>query len=471
VKSAAETVSPTRVKLTIEVPFDELKPSVDAAYQKFGKQIQVPGFRRGKVPPIVVDQRVGRGAVLDEAVNDALPKVYVQALQDNDLQPLSQPEVDVTKFEDGDVLTFTAEVDIRPDFELPAYDGLEATVDDVSVSDDEVEEQLQGLRERFASRTDVERAAVDGDLVTIDLKASSDGKAVEGGEVEGQSYQVGKGTMVDGLDGALVGLSAGESATFASTLVGGDLAGDEVEIEVTVRQVQEQTLPELGDDFAQEASEFDTVDELRADLRERLTRAKRIEQAGAARDAVLEALLEKVEVPLPDGVVADELRGRRDQIAQQLAHAGMTHEQFLESEEQTADEFEAELDRRVRDAITAQFVLDEIAQQEQMGVSEAELTQHLVRRAQQAGVAPQEYLKHMTEHDHMPTLVSEVVRAKALAHVVEHAAVTDRSGTTVELATLQPDGTYAEQAPAAELSGDSDDRPADAPSDSADDTR
>ena len=459
-KSAAETLSPTRVKLTVEVPFEELKPSLDAAYQKIGKQIQVPGFRKGKVPPIVVDQRIGRGAVLDEAVNDALPKMYVQALQDNELQPLSQPDVDVTNFSDGEVLEFTAEVDIKPEITLPEYAGLEASVSDLAVTDDDVEEQLQGLRERFGALNDVERPAAEGDFVTIDLAASDEGEQIEGGQIEGQSYQVGKGTMVEGLDEALVGLSAGESATFRSQLVGGEVAGKDVDIEVTVQAVKEQELPELDDDFAQTASEFDTVDELRADLRERLTRAKRLEQASAARDAVLETLLELVEVPLPEGVIAEELQGRRQQITQQLAYAGMTQEQYLENEEQTAEEFEADLDKRVRDAITAQFVLDEIATKEQMGVSEAELTEHLVRRAQQAGVSPDEYAKHAMEHDHISSLVSEVVRAKALAHVVENATVTDESGNEVELARLQPDGTFADESAESGEPGDESAEPA-----------
>jgi trigger factor len=463
VKSATETLSPTRVKLTVEIPFEELRPSLDTAYQKIGKQIQVPGFRKGKVPPVVVDQRIGRAAVLDEAVNDALPKMYMQALQDNELKPLGQPEVDVTSFSDGEVLEFTAEVDIRPEITLPDYSALQASVADLAVTDDDVEEQLQGLRERFGTFTDLDRAAAEGDHVTIDLAASENGEPIEGGQVEGQSYEVGKGTMVEGLDEALIGLSAGESATFRSKLVGGDLAGKDVDIQVTVHAVKEQELPELDDEFAQTASEFDTVEEMRADLRERLLRAKRLEQASEARDAVLEVLLEQVEVPLPEGVVAEELQGRRQQITQQLAYAGMTQEQYLETEGQTAEEFDADLERRVRDAITAQFVLDEIATKEQMGVNEAELTEHLVRRAQQAGVSPDEYAKHAMEHDHISSLVSEVVRAKALAHVVEGATVTDASGNEVELARLQPDGTYADPDAAAAV-------PAEESADAADDT-
>jgi trigger factor len=252
--------------------------------------------------------------------------------------------------------------------------------------------------------------------------------------------------MLDGLDEALTGLEPGASATFTSTLVGGELVGQEVEVEVTVTQVQEQELPELDDDFAQMASEFDTVEELRADVRERLGRGKRLEQAAAARDAVLEALLDKVEVPLPETLVADELNARRANLEQQLAYAGMTMEKYLEDEEQTIEEFEAELERRVRDAVAAQFLLDEIAKKEEVGVDQADLSQHLVRRAQQSGQDPQQFANHMFEHNHIPELVQEILRGKALALLVETAVVKDGSGNHVELKNLQPDGTVAEPA-------------------------
>jgi len=446
VKSAVETLSPTRAKLTVEVPFEELKPSLDAAYQQIAKQINVPGFRRGKVPPAIIDRQVGRGVVLNEAVNDVLPKKYVEALQENDLEPLAQPEIEVTRLDDAEVLEFTAEVDVKPQIDLPDYEGLEATVDDVEVTDEDVEEQLGALRERFGSLKDVERAAADGDFVVIDLKATQDGEVVEGAEVTGMSYRVGRGGMLDGLDEALTGLEPGASATFTSTLVGGELVGQEVEVEVTVTQVQEQELPELDDDFAQMASEFDTVEELRADVRERLGRGKRLEQAAAARDAVLEALLDKVEVPLPETLVADELNARRANLEQQLAYAGMTMEKYLEDEEQTIEEFEAELERRVRDAVAAQFLLDEIAKKEEVGVDQADLSQHLVRRAQQSGQDPQQFANHMFEHNHIPELVQEILRGKALALLVETAVVKDGSGNHVELKNLQPDGTVAEPA-------------------------
>jgi trigger factor len=444
VKSAVETLSPTRAKLTVEVPFEELKPSLDAAYKKIAQQINVPGFRRGKVPPAVIDRQVGREAVLSEAVNDVLPKKYVEALQSNDLQPLAQPEIEVTKLEDNDSLEFTAEVEVKPEITVPEYDGLEAQVEDVEVTDEDVEEQLKTLRERFGTLVDVDRAAADGDFVTIDLKALQDGEVVEGGEVSGMSYQVGRGGMLEGLDEALVGMTAGEDKSFDSQLVGGDLVGQDVEVSVTVTAVQEQQLPELDDEFAQMASEFDTVEELTADVRERLGRGKRLEQAAAARDAVLEALLEKVEIPLPDGIVTDELNARRQNIEQQLMFAGITMEKYLEDEGQTQEEFEAELDRRVRDAVSAQFVLDEIAKKEEFGVNQDELSQHLVRRAQQSGQDPQEFANHMFEHNHIPDLVQEILRGKALAQIVEAATVKDASGNVVELKNLRPDGTIGE---------------------------
>ena len=443
-KSAVETLSPTRAKLTVEVPFEELKPSLDAAYKKIAQQINIPGFRRGKVPPMVIDRQVGRGAVLDEAINDVLPTKYVEALQENDLQPLAQPEIEVTKFEDNEALEFTAEVDIRPEITVPDYDGLEAEVEDVEVTDADVEEQVQALRERFGTLSDVERAAADGDFVVIDLKATKDGEVLEGAEVAGMSYQVGRGGMLDGLDEALTGMSAGDEKTFTSQLVGGDLVGEEVEVTVAVSQVQEQELPEVDDDFAQLASEFDTAEELTADVRERLGRGKRLEQAAAARDAVLEVLLDKVEVPLPETMVTDELNARRQNIEQQLAYAGITMEKYLEDEGQTVEEFEAELDRRVRDAVAAQFILDEIAKKEELGVEQNELSQHLVRRAQQSGQDPQEFANHMFEHNHIPDLVQEILRGKALATIVETAVVKDASGNVVELKNLRPDGTIGE---------------------------
>ncbi len=445
-KSAVETLNPTRVKLTVEVPFEELKPSLDAAYKKIAKQINIPGFRKGKVPAMVIDQRVGREAVIGEAVNEALPQLYFQALQDNNIVPLGQPELELDEVQDGQDLKFVAELDTKPEITLPDYDGIEVEVEDVSVDDDAVDEQMEHLRERFGSLTPVERAAGDGDFVTIDLSAAKDGEAIEEAQATGMSYQVGRGTMLEGLDEALTGMNVGDEATFESTLVGGEFKDQMVDVTVKVTAVKEQELPALDDDFAQQASEFDTIGELKDDVRDRLMRGSRMEQAAAARDAVLEKLLTMVEIPLPDAAVADELKSRRDSIEQQLSYAGMSEADYLESEGQTLDEFEADLDKRVRDAMAAQFILDEVANAEALGVDEGELTQHLMRRAQQSGQSPEEYIKHIMEHNHVPEMVAEVRRGKALAHIVEAATVKDASGNVVELKTLQPDGTYADPA-------------------------
>ena len=445
-KSAVETLTPTRAKLTVEVTFEELKPSLDAAYKKIGQQINVPGFRRGKVPSLVIDQRVGRNHVLDEAVNDALPKLYFQALQENDITPMSQPELDLAEFEDGALLSFTAELDVKPQITLPDYTGVEVQVDDVAVADDLLDEHLELLRERFGSLLPVDRPAAADDFVTIDLSATKDGEPIEEAQATGMSYQVGRGTMLDGLDEALEGMAAGDEKTFSSTLVGGEFKDQSVEVTVKVTAVKEQELPQLDDEFAQTASEFDTIEELREDLRDRLTRSARLEQASAARDAVLEKLLTAVDIPLPESAVAEELKGRRDSINEQLAAAGMTEADYLASEGQTEDEFAEDLSARVREAMAAQFLLDEIATAESIGVDESELTQHLLRKAQQSGTTPEQYVQHVMEHNHVPELVAEVRRAKALALVVENGRVTDASGKPVELKMLQPDGTYADPA-------------------------
>ncbi len=443
-KSAVETLGPTRAKLTVEVPFEELKPSLDKAYKTIAQQINVPGFRRGKVPPMVIDRQVGRGAVLEQAINEIVPQMYVEALQSHDLQPLAQPDIEVTRMDDNETLEFTAEVDVRPEITVPDYAGLTAEVEDTEVTDDDVQEQIEALRERFGTLVDVERPAADGDFVVIDLVATKDGEPVEGAEVSGMSYRVGRGGMLEGLDEALVGMGAGDEKTFTSELVGGDLVGEAVQVQVKVSQVQEQELPAFDDEFAQQASEFDTADELTDDVRSRLGNGKRLEQAAAARDAVLEKLLEMVEVPLPDTIVADELNERRQTVEQQLAYAGITLDKYLEDEGQTQEEFEADLERRVRDAVAAQFVLDAVANTLELGVDQNELTQHMVRRAQQSGQDPQEFANHMFEHNHVPELVAEIRRGKALAQIVEGATVTDASGNVVDLKNLRPDGTLGD---------------------------
>jgi trigger factor len=313
-KSAVETLSPTRVKLTVEVPFDELKPSLDTAYKKIGQQVRLKGFRPGKIPPPMIDQYVGRGAVLEEAVNDALPRLYSDAVRENDIDIIGHPEIEVTEFNDGDQLVFTAEVDIRPEITLPDYDGLPVTVDDAEVDDALVEEQIQSLRDRFATLKGVERAAQTGDYVSIDLAAAVNGEPVEDASATNLSYEVGSDSLITGLDEAIVGLSAGESKEFETQLRAGEHGGQPATTTVTVKSVKEKEVPALDDDFAQTASEFATIDELRAVIAERMSRVGRLQQGVQARDRALEVLLERVEIPIPEHVLGDEVAYRKQSM-------------------------------------------------------------------------------------------------------------------------------------------------------------
>jgi len=439
VKSDLETLNPTRVKLTVEVPFDELKPSLDAAYRKIGSQVTIPGFRKGKVPPRVIDQRFGREMVLEEAVNDALPKFYGDAVEANDVKVIGQPDVDVTELADGEHLTFTAEVDVRPEFDLPEYEGLEVTVDDADVTDAEIDEQVDGLRARFGTLTGVDRAVTDGDFLSIDLSATVGGEAVADLTAKGLSYQVGGGALLEGLDEAVIGLSAGETRDFTTTLVGGDHAGEEAVVTVEVKSVKERELPELDDDFAQTASEFDTLDELRADVRSRVENMKTVQQGVQARDRVLEKLLDSVDLPLPEGVVKAEIDARNHSLAHQLESAGMSKADFLAAEGQTEEEFDAELLKSTRDAMSAQFVLEKIVEKEQLSVNEQELTEHLVRTAARYGMSPDQFVQQVVQAGQVPMLVSEVVRGKALALVLDKARITDESGREIDLDALRED--------------------------------
>jgi trigger factor len=437
-KTAVETLGPTRVKLTVEVPFDDLQPALDAAYRKVAQQVRVKGFRPGKLPPRLVDQYVGRSTVLQEAINDALPGLYGNAVREQELDTLGHPEIEVTELNDGDELVFSAEVDVRPALELPDYDGLPVSVDDAEVTDEAVEEQLNGLRDRFATLAGVERAAATGDYVSIDLSATIDGEAVEDATADSLSYEVGSDSLVRGLDEAIVGLAAGESKEFSTQLRTGEHGGETAQATVTVNSVKEKHVPELDDEFAMTASEFETIDELKADVRSRLERMRLLEQGMQARDRLVEAMLERVEVPVPEHVLGDEVAFRKQQMDQQLAGAGIDKAFYAESEGKTVEELDAEVEENARTAIQSQFVLDEIARKEELEVTQEELTDQLVRRARQAGVGPDVYAQQVVQQGQLPALMGEVLRGKALARLMEHATITDASGRPVDLDALNP---------------------------------
>jgi len=445
VKSTVETLSPTRVRLAIEVPFAELQPSLTKAYKEIGAQVTIPGFRRGKVPAAVIDQRVGRGAVLNEAVQDVIPTQFLAAVREHEVKTIGRPEVEITEFSDGEPLRFTAEVDVRPEITLPKLDEIEVTVDAVQIGDEEIEQQLTGLRERFATLKTVERPAADGDYVQIDLAAQVDGQEVEGGSATNVSHEVGSGQLLPGLDEALVGMSADEAGTFTTQLVGGDFAGRDAEVSVTVRGVKEKQLPALDDDFAQLASEFDTLEELREDLRSRLTKAKRVEQLYDARDKALKALVQAADVPAPEGVVREEVEQRKEAMSEQLERIGASMDEYLQAEGKTQEEIDTDLADAATEGVRIQLVLDTLADAEQVEVSDDEFGHEIVHRAQRSGMAPQQYYDQLIRSGTAAAVFGDVRRGKALALVMERVKISDSDGNPLSLDDLRGPSDEAEE--------------------------
>ncbi len=435
-KTDVEELSPTRVRLNVEVPFDELKPSLDKAYREVGRQVRIPGFRPGRVPPPVIDRRVGRDVVLSQAVNDAIPDLYAKAVAEGDIYALGQPEVEITNLDDGKELTFTVEVDIRPKFELPDLSSLSVTVDDTLVTPDEVAERLAMLQDRFASLKGVQRPVQEGDHVSVDLSASVDGKPVEDAQASGLSYPVGSESLLEGLDQALIGMSAGESATFSSELTGGEFAGRGADVTVTVHSVKAKEVPELDDDFAQMASEFDTLGELRADTRTQLERDKVMRQVMQARELALDAVLDHVDIPLPESVVQEEAKHNRESIENQLARASATLDGYLEMTNQTKEQFEADIDQRAHRAVKVSLVLDQVARSEELGVDQAELSAYVTRQAEQMGVAPDRLAQQLADNNQLSVAAAEVLRGKAMNVIAERVKVADKSGHEVDIESV-----------------------------------
>jgi trigger factor len=433
VKTDVEELSPTRVRLTIEVPFDELKPNLDRAYREVARQVRVPGFRPGRVPPRVIDQRFGRGAVLEQAVNDAVPQLYGRALEEHDVYALGQPAVEITKLDDGKELAFTAEVDVRPKFDLPDIDGMPVTVENADVTPDQVEEYLGALRERFASLKGADRPAAAGDFVSIDLSATVSGKPVDDAQASGVSYEVGTGQMLEGLDDALTGMSAGETKTFTAELAGGKLAGEPAEITVTVNSVKVKELPELDDEFAQSASEFDTLGELRAGTRAQLETMRRAGQAGQARERDLDALLARVDIPMPEDLIEREIDSRRQALEQRLERSGNTIGEYLEATNQTEEQLDDQLAQDARRSVKAGFILDKLATQQELGVDQEELAAYVAEQAYRMGVPPDRLAKELSDRGQLASVAADVLRGKALTLIAERAAVTDESGRPVDV--------------------------------------
>ncbi|GGO29867.1 trigger factor [Microbispora rosea subsp. aerata] len=447
-KTAVEELSPTRVKLTVEVPFKELEPSLQAAYKKVAQQVRVPGFRPGKVPARIIEQRFGRAVVLEETLNDALPKLYGQAVDETEVFPVSQPEIEVTKIEDGEQVEFTAEVDVRPAFDVPDYQGTEVVVDSAEVTDEDVNAQLDALRQRFATLTGVDRPAQNGDYVVMDLRAEIDGRNLDEQQAADVSYEVGAGSILQGLDDALQGMAAGDEKTFRTTLVGGENAGEEADVIINVKSVKEKVLPELDDEFAQLASEFDTLDELKDSIRQQVRRNKLVEQVVQSREKALDALLAKIDIPLPESALKAEIEARKHNLEHQVAESGLSREAYLRLQKTTEEELFAQYEESAAKALKSGFVLDKIVKAEEIGVSEQELTDFVVRRAMQLGVAPNTLAQHLADNNQLPLAMVEIVREKAKTIIGDAAKVTDTAGNEVDLKAI-----YAELNPEQEARG------------------
>ena len=431
-KSTVEKLSPTRVRINVEVPFTELQPDFDRAYKQLAKQVRLPGFRPGKAPAKLLEARVGRGAVLDQVVNDALPARYTEAVTTTELRPLGQPDIEVTRISDGEELVFTAEVDVRPDIDLPELSALKITVEPVEIAEGEVEAELEALRARFGTLKGVERPVQTGDFVSIDLSAVVDGEDIPDGSAEGLSHEIGSGQLIEGLDEAIVGLSDGESATFTTKLVAGEHAGDEAEVTVTVRSVKERELPDADDDFAQLASEFDTLAELRENLTEQVRRVKRVHQAEQIRDNALETLLELVEVPLPEGIVQAQVDSAVHNAIHPLDHDEDKFAESLAAQGSSREQFDTENREAAEKAIKTQLLMDAIAEELDIQVGQNDLTERLVLMSRQYGLEPQQLLQLLQQQNQLPGVYADVRRGLAVAAVVEAATVTDTGGEEID---------------------------------------
>ena len=418
-KSEIETLSPTRIKLSVEIPFEELQPSLDEALTRIGKEINIPGFRKGKVPARVVEQRVGRGAVLEEAVNNAVPKAYDEIVVENELRPIGQPKIDVTQIADGEKVTFTAEVDVRPEFTLPAFDSLTVEVEPVALEEADIVEQIDSLRGRFANLVEVDRASADGDVLLVNIvgKTESDDE-VEDLSASAMSYELGTEGMLPGFDDAVRGASKGESRTFEFTPQNGDWSGVPLTVAVEVTAVRERELPALDAEFVSMASEFDTVEELRADIETRLGRLKKVEQGAEARNKIHDVLLAQVELPMPEGVIAAEIEG----------HFQDGHD--------SGEEHRAEVESEIRSGLKSQFILDKIAEDEELTVGESELSAWLMQQAPRYDMSPDAFAQALVEAGQVPMAMADIRRAKALAKVLESAKVVDTKGVAVDLSEL-----------------------------------
>ena len=440
--STVENLSPTRARITIEVPFSELEPAIRQAYRDLGGQLSIPGFRKGHIPAAMIDARVGRAAVLNEAVNAVLPEIYAKAVETHSLIPLGRPQIDISQLEDGVKAEFTAEVDVVAEFKLPDFSKIQIEVAPIGDLDEMVEERISLLRERFAQVLDVDRVARTGDQVVVDLSAAQNGQALPGANAESLSYVIGSGGMLEGLDEAVIGCAAGDERTFESTLAGGDHQGQSADVTVTITKVQSRTLPDVDDEFAQMVSQFDTVEQMRADLRQAVERMAGLDQLGEIRNKVLDEMIAMTDFELPEGLVNDEVASRSEQITEELKAAGLSLEDYLarrsDPETRTTEQFFSSIQDSVTRGIRAEILLDRVADAEKIVVGQEDLTNYVFQRAQENGTTPQEEIERMRSQGLLPRWMTQIRQAKALDSVASQAKAKDADGKPINLTAVKP---------------------------------
>ena len=417
-KTTVERLNPTRVKLTITVDAAGFKPALEKAYETVSSQVNIPGFRKGKVPATILDQRVGKDAIIAQAVNDGLDDFYREALIQENLKPLSTPQADIKSApnaqEPTNELVVELEVEVRPEFKLPEYKGLKIKVDAVKIAKMDIESELDALRARFGTLKTVDRPAKNGDFTSIDLTASIGGTEID--TAKDISYEIGSGQLLDGIDEALETLTAGETTTFRSKLVGGDQAGSEAEVTVTLNAVKESELPKADDAFAQLASEFDTIAELKGDIEKKLEQNFVRKQILQARDQIVDQLLEKAKIPVSDEAVKREV------------------DSHLENEGKAMDDpHRVEVLEETEKNFRVQLLLDAVVEAEAIKVEDQELIEYLAMQSRNYGMDPNEFIKQVANAGQVPMFVDELSRRKAVDALVAHAEITDAKGNKVSV--------------------------------------
>ena len=432
-KTTVDKLSDTRVKLTVNVPFAELDQEIDQAYAAIAQQVSIPGFRKGKAPRQLIDARFGRGPILEQVVNDMLPSRYEQAVQSEDLKVIGQPDVDISKIEDKDFVEFTAEVDVRPEFEVPNFSEISVTVPAIKAGEEDVDKALEDLAERFGELKDTKRKMKTGDYAIIDITAEVDGEKIEEASTEGLSYSIGDDNLIKGLDTALRGMKTGEDNEFTSTIQSGEHKDEEATFKVHVQQTKERKLPDMDDEFAQMASEYDTIEELREATKTEVEESKKAEQAGQIRDEVLKAALAGVEFELPQSVVDEQAHAQLHQILGQLAHDEKALAQLLEAQGTSREEFDQQTRLQAEESVRTQIFLDAVAEKEEPEVSQQELSDHILFTAQSYGMDPNQFIQQLQSNGQIANLFSDVRRGKALAAAICRTTVKDEEGNDIDV--------------------------------------